>query len=337
MKINKKFADCFFVKGYSRGILYDLSRESYKVIPNSLVDFVNKVDGKPTKYVHELKKIYNEEIIDEYIDFLFKNEYFFICEDFEVDCFLDLDLEFKVPSKFSNAIFEIKKINSLNWKKVFIQLDSVNCKHIQLVLSSIHFIDDLKYFLNCAKNSRLKSIEIYSPFIDQFNEIKWNEFFNDFKKIKVFFAYNSDSYYHKKYGEYGMGNIIFLPLEININNNYNFHPNYFNVNIDLFTENQKFNSYFNRKLFVNYNGEVVSNFVERKVFGNIVDINLFELFKNKDYTKYWKVDKSKIKQCSKCEFRYMCIDPRVPIYKDNKWEYDVSCNYNPKTMKWKEE
>lgn len=53
----------------------------------------------------------------------------------------------------------------------------------------------------------------------------------------------------------------------------------------------------------------------------------------------WSVKKDVTLVCKDCEFRYMCIDSRIPILSDNKtsWFHNNECNYNPYIAKWKGE
>lgn len=57
---------------------------------------------------------------------------------------------------------------------------------------------------------------------------------------------------------------------------------------------------------------------------------------NKQETKrYWFIHKDLIDICKNCEYRRMCIDPRVPNQRNDKsWFYQGECEYNPYIAKW---
>jgi hypothetical protein len=63
------------------------------------------------------------------------------------------------------------------------------------------------------------------------------------------------------------------------------------------------------------------------------------LLKSTKLTKYWNVRKDNTDVCKNCEFRYFCLDDRIPDIrpKDNSWYYKTECNYNPYIAKWKDE
>ena len=69
------YEDCKVVTGYKRSAIYDLCRHEFKFIPNSLAQIIDQFKGKP---VHELLSAFSEEdqqVIQEYLRFLVKNEY----------------------------------------------------------------------------------------------------------------------------------------------------------------------------------------------------------------------------------------------------------------------
>ena len=39
--------------------------------------------------------------------------------------------------------------------------------------------------------------------------------------------------------------------------------------------------------------------------------------------------------CNDCEYRYMCLDSRLPLQFNNKWYYEKDCGYNPYKALWK--
>ena len=73
----KLFATCISVKGVNRAIICDLQRNTYVFIPDDLHDILLLHDGKK---IFDINKYYNnqyDEILDEYFEFLLKNELFY--------------------------------------------------------------------------------------------------------------------------------------------------------------------------------------------------------------------------------------------------------------------
>ena len=113
-------------------------------------------------------------------------------------------------------------------------------------------------------------------------------------------------------------------------------------NLLLYSESQKHNSYFNRKLYIGRSGEIKNASESEDDFGNIKNINsvmeLKTIIEKPDFQKHWFVHKESCDICKDCELRHMCVDNRVPYHRtDGMWYFINECNYNPYISKWKGE
>lgn len=107
----------------------------------------------------------------------------------------------------------------------------------------------------------------------------------------------------------------------------------------LYLESQEYNTYFNKKVFISSTGELKNTKENPEVYANINDHDFFEkinwIIKTKEFRKYWYVKKDDCNVCCNCEFRYSCVDNRIPVKKDeNHWFFEKDCSYNPYTSKW---
>ena len=67
-------------------------------------------------------------------------------------------------------------------------------------------------------------------------------------------------------------------------------------------------------------------------------VKLNEIITSNEFQKFWNVHKDVCDVCKDCEFKYMCVDNRIPQKKNEKeWFHTTECNYNPYIAKWKEE
>jgi hypothetical protein len=179
------------------------------------------------------------------------------------------------------------------------------------IISDFHFYNELNNIL-FDKYHKLDSIVVYSTPSDFLLGLKENDTFikftpNDFDEL------------------------------IRVNN-----IEHFNVNVYLFTESQKHHSYFNRKLFIDNTGVIRNYLGSSNSFGNISNItskeDITNIINNPVFQEFWEVKKSDCDVCKDCEFRYMCIDNRVPIKRNsNQWYHEKECSYNPYIAKWKGE
>ena len=107
----------------------------------------------------------------------------------------------------------------------------------------------------------------------------------------------------------------------------------------MYTESLHFNSYYNRKIFINLQGDVSAGPLCESFFGNVNEqgFDWNTVLKHKDVKEIWELSKDKISVCNNCEFRHMCVDSRVPQKHSNgtEWYHATECNYNPFIAKWK--
>ena len=69
--------------------------------------------------------------------------------------------------------------------------------------------------------------------------------------------------------------------------------------------------------------------LQEESFGNINTISyneLVEIIQSSQFQKYWKIHKDIITECKNCEYRYMCIDDRLPLLdKSGEYRFEIKC------------
>jgi len=332
-------AECPAVKGNKRSIIYDLSRNNFKFIPNDLFFLLNKYSYKS---INDIKKDYpkeNHEIINEYLKVLLDNEYIFFCDKDETKFFPKIDFQFKKPNKISNAIICISKHTFNSVQKIIRQLEDLNCKYIQLIFYDFLNLENINKILSYFDKSIINAIDLYFSICTLSVEAILNTVKSNLR-IRSFVIFNSTENKiitpkNKKNGiiAYNSSDITLNELDLIVN-----IKNYFNVNIELFSEAQKYNTYYNKKISIDYYGNIKNCISNEKNFGNISNNKFSNIIENKDFNYLWDINKDNIEICKDCEFRYMCIDPRIPekITK-NSWKCKLECKYNPYIAKWEGE
>jgi len=112
-------------------MICDIQRRHFKFIPEALYDVLIEYDGKTLSEVKKVFKNEYDEILDEYFEFLEKEEFIFFTEHPEL--FPVMDMRWKEPSHVTNAIIDINENTAnLNWGNIFNQFSDLACKHIQI-------------------------------------------------------------------------------------------------------------------------------------------------------------------------------------------------------------
>lgn len=317
------FSNVIVVNGALRSVIYDIQREGYHFIPLSLGNFLSQNEQ------------FDISELGEFRDMFIGSELIHPVEPGEVNLFPCIEMNYHVPCLIEVLIFDCSVYNSLKIG-VLRLIEALNIQKIVFYVRQKDSLENLNIILNELKYSRLNQIEII--FFEQF-DFDVNTI-NDENRIRKIYFYKSPE---KKIESHAEFNRLDVYLNWSFEDRILFHqqPNFFNVNLQLFSESQHFNTYYNKRLYIGVNGEI-SNGEFSKPVGNIkdiVDINaLIDLLQTEDFSYLFHIKKEIIDVCEHCEFRHMCIDNRIPVKREDlKWHHQQECNYNPYICKWKGE
>jgi SPASM domain peptide maturase of grasp-with-spasm system len=329
---------CLPIKGAFRSVIMDLGRNTYEYVPNSVVDFLNMVSLKSVNEIYNDTPSESKEIISEYIEYCIDKEYILeIPQEIDKKHFPKLDLTFFTPNIITNFCVEINNYSNFDFKQMALLLETTKCYNIQLLFKEKYNLNLIDGHLDEISKIGLRSIEIILEYNAHFD---YNNLISKHKNISFIFIYSAPKTELIKQHYYGVQQIFSSTKNYSAALNRSIEE--FNVNITLYTEAQKHNTYFNRKLYIGVNGEIKNAPESIEVFGNIDTLNnqneLLNIINTKEFQKYWYVHKDLIDVCKHCEYRYMCIDNRLPIKRNEKeWYMETECNFNPYIAKWKTE
>lgn len=333
MEMLKIFANCLPVKGAMRSIIYDLQRQKYDFISNSLADMLLQYDGKT---LEEIKSAYNNQyndIIDEYVEFLISKEYAFFTH--QPELYPELSLYWDEPSTITNAI--ICDRNSKHpYGDIFKQLDALNCKALQWRFFHLESLSQLDGHLKLTDDLRLQHIEIIMPWVGELHIDEYKKLVHSHQRIWHVRIFNAP-YTRTDYIDPQKHHPLAFTTE-NVADNFfcgNIFPNNFRINIKLFTEAQQYNTCLNRKVTIDEQGAIKNCLSMDESFGNINTDDIKTVIETPAFQKKWHIKKDDINVCHDCEFRYMCIDCRAFLNDSEMFNQPAKCAYNPYIAKWK--
>lgn len=327
------FSNCIPVKGASRSIICDLQLSRYRTIPNLLVEILSHSRNKT---ISEIKKLYNNQYdkgIDAFVKLLIDEEWGFYTD--TPESFPELDLKWESPSLITNFIIDINKKSNFNYKKIIDQLNELRCEALQ-----VRCFDeiDIQTFFNIAeiaKESCLINMEFILKYSMETTTEVLKKIMETNRRIRYFYIHSSPEDKYEILPD-NAGNIYYIKQVIDSDNHCGIiHPDFFRVNIELFTEAQKHNTCLNKKLSLDTKGEIRICPSLKKSFGNIKDTPLKSLISNSEIKKMWGINKDQINTCKDCEFRYICTDCRAFLSDENNpLSKPLKCNYDPYTAQW---
>ena len=326
------FSSCITVKGITRSIIYDLQRNNFEYIPNSLFEILDVY--KDITFENLLEKIEIEKdknILINYFDFLYENEFIFFSK-LNSSFFPKYQNEFITPFNISCLVIDFEKfdLKSIEIIKSEIIKTKVHCLVFRFISLDENRIKDIVGFFN---DILVRTIHLFVEERAIKTDSFLDEMMNSNSRISIILKYSSISNLTEVKVQ---GVIISTKLDL-INEKSSIDDiSDFTVNLELFMESKSYNNYFNKRAYIDSKGNIHRFENDLTIFGNIYSNSLIDIIKENDFKEFWNISKDKIKICCNCEYRYMCVDNRKPLFKDssNFWELEGVCNYDPSLAKW---
>lgn len=329
------YSNCFVVVGWQSCMIYDIQLSRYKFISLGLYPIINQAKEKSIRSLLQLyEKKYHAIIIDEFKELVKEGLGFYTDNPSQ---FPNIDLTWDHPSIISNAIIDWSNV-AFNPQKINDLIEGIGCEAIQVIVPTQ--VKRVEMILEQFKESRIKSIQLLIDYVSNNHSEKIVSLAE--KYLRVFFIYFYGSSEYKEFtSSRGNLRITYIDTDVKAVESYNIKVDRWPliINIPFFTESQKHHTYFNRKIYIAKNGDIKNAPESKEIIGNINSNStdeLMEAIKVESNQRYWYVSKDLCDVCKHCEYRYMCMDNRVPYQrKDGGWYHKEECNYNPYISKWK--
>ena len=332
------FANCIPVKGQTRCTIFDLQRERFYYVPADLYQFIKNYNKKTAADIYAAYETYNHPAVEGYINFLLQHELAAWLPEEAARQLVGLPRDWRSPSHVSCLIITASKRNL----KEVMQLQAL-CEYLAAETVVLYFdqpatVQEMQEWMECFTGSCVRSVQLIINFSgfemagNYTSLLRFTMLFN----VHIYQAAEIKQTYleeHQVLLEHFTDEYVANLL------NYRASPERFRVNIPLFTEAQHFNTYFNSKLFIGSNGEL-SNAAHTPVFGKLERHmscqRVLQIVQEND--ELWKISKAKIYGCKNCEFRYGCVDSRIPdaslLEETHLYRFPNSCGYNALRGTW---
>lgn len=298
----------FITNGYNRSSFLDI-QNNFRLIPNEFVTYLENRNGSiSVNNQHEFNNLINRE-------------------NFEVTNAIDYK-----PIKYPSDIETLLIVYSAKSLEVLCSLKEIIISHLIINVKEIwndKITQDIKLISKNFPSTKFSIISEYE--ITPFDEIVHKlAKLNNLKEVYLsIVASNLD--FNK------------LPFKVNIKQNNENSNNIISLHPSkrLMIEAQFVNTYLNKRIFINGNGDLCLSEQHNLVLGNINQVTvkeIRELITLNEVQKYWQLTKDEIDVCKDCEFRKACIDFRKIFQRPNEeWYHKIECNYNPYIAKWEGE
>ncbi len=326
------FANCIPVKGAKNIIVCDVQRGAYFEIDMVLYEILVEHSNKT---IEEIIKFYGQQYEDEIlhqIDQLLKEELVHITAEYYL--FPKLDLTWETPSVITNMIIEYGDYFEEKEEEIVDDLIKLGVQFLELRFYSEVSYEKLCNILQAIQKTKVIGIYLV---LQSFPCKDIDKFLIENQRIISVLLSNVTDAEKERYKNYDKISVVKNKI-VNNENCGIICQNSFQVNLELFTESQQFNSCLNKKLSLLENGAIKNCPSMLETLGNINESSLTEILDSKkdDIHKYWNITKDQIEVCKDCEFRYICTDCRAFRGSNNIYSKPLKCNYNPYNGEWED-
>lgn len=332
----KMLPTTIFTKGYSRSIIYKCTPpHNFNHIPNTLFEFCREHNNCNIVDIYKSYNVEDFETIDEYIDWLLKNKFAVICKTKEkLTSFLDLKFEYLYPANISNALIEHSK--DADYCNVFNLISSYGCRHIFIVSLDAISINELETIAANAEYTSIRSIEILCRHNQNIDINKLCDIVKTNSKIMRIVLHSSEK--DKGYITSPNNHFLVSTIEKNINTHndiFEITSATFSLTLNSYSESIGHNTFYNKKIIIDKNNTIRLNLTTSKEYGSLAKNTIETFLNDTDLKTIWQTSKDKIEVCKDCEYRFICLDYRVPDFSNtDSIKMNIPCSYNPYTLKW---
>lgn len=320
-------SDFALVQGTLRSMIYDFSENRLIPVPNSMMKFLDSLSRNSLEEVRaEFEAENSSGHVESYIQFLKAHQLVIPSDvqiplrriDFDYESVYDIEV-LVVEVESEQDLMEVLKYSSSLSVMTFVVVLSIPINSIASVIQALYSLS----------NSSINSLEIVLEWEDEFDlsRVKMLEKHPKFKRI-TFFNADRDATYNDD-------GIITVYTRSSYHSEAGVAPMNFLISVELCSEARNHNAFYNRKVFIDTSGNV-SNMKGTPVLFELSELE--NAVKNGEMAEksFWNVKKDDTKVCKDCEFRYACIDSRVPVFdsKSQLYTHSTSCNYNPNEGVW---
>ncbi|CAM1351815.1 hypothetical protein [Tenacibaculum ascidiaceicola] len=296
----KLFSHNVAVKGKERSTIYNLQRSDIKFIPNSLYDVLEKLETQSINEVKDLVKPEERIIFESYIEFLLKNDFGFITFDHQE--YPKMSMQWRTPNKINTAVIEYDFNDpKYSLQKLIYQLDELLCFHIEVRLR-VRDCNDIVEFSSYTKGLVFRSVSLIVEYVENIEDTVEN-IFEENQKLDYIIVHNypTSGMFSKKFEN----QVNYLEENIYSDlHKKHFPDNNYIVNVKYFTESKSYHTYYNKRVCINWDGNLKNCLLHLNDYGNINDVDVREVIETSEFKELWKVNPDRVLDYKEDELRY---------------------------------
>ena len=324
------YPSCQVTRGYSRSIIVDTHKGSYKFIPNALQHMLSRCNGCTVDEITQIFGAENSEAIEQYIEFLVENNFVFITTKpvaFSYDTYrfehcgglYDAQIEFdgRIP-------FELID-----------ELSRVCCQFVHVFASPEASFDSLLELLNVLNTKRINAIYLTLPYTPYF-ALRTDELWATTVKLLQVIVIGAPQTSAQQRGPNGYQHLYMLDSsQSQCLCCGGVWPRFFAPNAQMIAVTQCYNNCLFGKLYFGLDGIIKPCRYSKLKLGDVLNDGIEKVLKSSKYSDLCGITKDQVDVCRDCEFRRICPDCRVFTRQPERpTAHPARCTYNSNLARW---
>lgn len=330
------WANCILVKGYRRGIVFDIFRRQQIVVSKLFCEMIDKYGSTSINDIREDTSMEERRGYLKMLDYFVKND-FGVYTDNPSEL-PPLSMEYDSPYLATTVV--MRSDSDKDYEALVERLKEIGR---ELTLS-VQINDEghmtpemMREIGELTRQSTIGCIHIYTHFSKEYKPKDFLFMMQNLRFRKIVFMGAAETKRVEPISE-SQGVVRYLKEEMDYEDCGNVGKRYFVIGQPFFIEGHSCNTCLNRKVSIDKEGNIGNCPLMPHTFGNIKTSSLREIVSRPDFQRLWHITKDEIVVCKDCEYRYICTDCRHYIKdKNNIYSQPSKCGYNPYIAKWSDE
>lgn len=292
--------------GKQYAAVYLLNRERIERIPIEVSVLIQELSKKT---IGEVKEQYNNETVDQWVEYLWKNNIGFYVEDPRP--FINAPIDYEKPSFIRRMQIEYSSSSPYDISSLSALIDLLLCKHIEIRLIGSVSLNLMNDILSCLRETCVRSIDLY---VENTSNKKEDiiSLLENHSKISSAIFFNAGYSYNHKY-------IYFVKESLDSIRNKPWPLDKYVVNFPFFSESMRYNTFYNKKIAIDSTGQIKNDLLLSEVFGVFPLDNPADIITNPCFTRFWNINVDLIEELKESEFRYAIYPAREITEIDGKY------------------
>ncbi|MEM1319337.1 MAG: hypothetical protein AAGG75_03725 [Bacteroidota bacterium] len=287
------------VMGKEQAVICDLANARYTKIPKFLYEVFTDFRDQSITVLEQSYKDTQGTIV-KYLNLLEERKIGLFTD--TPECYNTINLDWRYAQEILWGVVDILDYKSYDCLDVMEQIINLNCTYIEIRFFGNYHVKDIEELLELTERSGIRCIDFVIPDTPQLDQTL--KLYDKYMKVNSFLIYGSDR-------EFQLEDKRIYSTKRKLQHDSameNIPRDEFIITPEFFSESQKFNPFYNRKVCIDSYGKIKNCTTHTAHFGDVRVDRIAEVVKSDEFREMWYTCPDKIIDVRDWEFRYIWLN-----------------------------